>query len=325
VALWCRTARSLASLAVAVVLAVTVAACSSADPSPTVVPRNDEVLLLPRVEAGRGGWCITTKTRLAWQECGEWKALGGPIYAEDWTGGGISGRYVQTGIAVTNRTVAGLSVDGRGAIPTRTERVVPGGLRVAVVEVRYPGTHREVGLSAPSGLRFPQFAPLDQEGKPLRENRHPGVALALVQPGHAWRHPTNMPRGICGIEATNGAGLAPVEGFVVDRVIAYPGLAGPQWLSCADTVYRSETSQLLASVLLNGLHPGVAPADLPATSPVPGHDGVVRALGSEGEMVARRIPGAWLVVSGGRYLLQRLDVLDKLRATVRPVSPRTTL
>jgi hypothetical protein len=51
--------------------------------------------------------------------------------------------------------------------------------------------------------------------------------------------------------------------------------------------------------------------------PLSGHPGISQAPGTEGEIVARRIPGAWLAVVKGQGLAQRLTLLEHLSATVQ--------
>jgi hypothetical protein len=47
--------------------------------------------------------------------------------------------------------------------------------------------------------------------------------------------------------------------------------------------------------------------------PVPGHTDIYQAPGPEGELLGRRIAGAWLVVEKGQGLQQRLGFLEHLR------------
>jgi hypothetical protein len=50
---------------------------------------------------------------------------------------------------------------------------------------------------------------------------------------------------------------------------------------------------------------------------LPGRAGVYRAPVAEGEALARRVHGGWLVVANGRDARQREYVLSRLRAIVR--------
>jgi hypothetical protein len=70
-------------------------------------------------------------------------------------------------------------------------------------------------------------------------------------------------------------------------------------------------------VLIDAARPKATPAPLPAMKPLVGHPGVFKALGSHGPILARRIPRAWVVVSGGQSEQQRLSVLRQLYAVNR--------
>jgi hypothetical protein len=69
-------------------------------------------------------------------------------------------------------------------------------------------------------------------------------------------------------------------------------------------------------MLLDAAHPGVTPAPLPGMQPLVGHSGVFIGPGPESGELARRIPGAWLVVADGEDLAQRLVLLEHLQAKV---------
>jgi hypothetical protein len=72
---------------------------------------------------------------------------------------------------------------------------------------------------------------------------------------------------------------------------------------------------LEAAILLDAHRPGQTLGPIPDASAVPGHPGVVNVvLGSlPGDLTARRVGNAWLVVEGGASLAQRLEVLGALR------------
>ncbi|HWJ49893.1 MAG TPA: hypothetical protein VNR42_02675, partial [Solirubrobacteraceae bacterium] len=69
-------------------------------------------------------------------------------------------------------------------------------------------------------------------------------------------------------------------------------------------------------------HPGSRPAALPGMTPLAGRPGVYHSLLQGEALVARRVPGAWLLVKGGPDLHQRLRLLTHLRAAVHLKSPR---
>lgn len=91
--------------------------------------------------------------------------------------------------------------------------------------------------------------------------------------------------------------------------------------TCVSASYELAGWPLRATVLLSASHPGARPPSLMAMKPLPGHPGVFsvpevgESVGSETEQYARRVPGAWLVVSRAKPA-QRLALLERLRAVV---------
>jgi hypothetical protein len=109
------------------------------------------------------------------------------------------------------------------------------------------------------------------------------------------------------------------EGEVATRIRSYPQLIGHPLLACASITYiNHEENHLQAALLLNAVHPGAKPPDLPEMEPLAGHPGLFEAPGSGGEIVARRIPGAWLVVQEVDEigLTVPLEILKHLHARV---------
>jgi len=105
---------------------------------------------------------------------------------------------------------------------------------------------------------------------------------------------------------------------MVTEVPSFSGLIGRGFLSCASASYSLAGWPLLATVLVSASHPGAPPPNLPALKPIPGHPGLFEApgaAGEEGTLFARRVPGAWLVVSRAKAA-QRLALLDRLRVVL---------
>jgi hypothetical protein len=276
----------------------------------TQVVSHEQVLLLPPVEGGLAGWCIAIKPG----ECRSAGVFRGPIVAQ--AGRGESPPAVRVGIVLTTSEVAAVSVDGGPAIPTHADAALPDHLRVAVVEVRGEAP----GFGVPSRLRF---TPLDAKGDAIPQALELRGSLVFAISGRRWKKPANGPQGSCQIQASRLGGLVARGGFVAGRVKPDPGLILRPVLSCASTSYSLDNWSLKADVLLDATHPGATPVSLPAMKPLPRHPGVFQAvggtlggLGSHGQIVARRIPGAWLVVSEGSGVQQRLTLLEHLRATV---------
>jgi hypothetical protein len=74
---------------------------------------------------------------------------------------------------------------------------------------------------------------------------------------------------------------------------------------------------LEAAIVVDASSPGIRPAAIPEMKPVSGHPGVVQSRFVGGELVARRIPQAWLLVEGGSDPRERVIVLAHLSATTR--------
>jgi hypothetical protein len=213
---------------------------------------------------------------------------------------------------LTTSEVTAVSVDGGTPIPTTTNTTLPDGLRAAAVEVL-----RHNGLPG----HCPRLTPLDAHDKPIRREGKPGTPQAFQLPGTLhWRTPARPPRGACELAATR----LPREtvaylGDVATRIKPYSGLLGGGFLSCVDTVYvNHEEHHLTTAVLLNAAHPGATPPPLPGMKPLAGHPGIFEAPGSEGNVAARRIAGAWLVVEEEDRigLGVPVELLEDLHATV---------
>jgi hypothetical protein len=123
------------------------------------------------------------------------------------------------------------------------------------------------------------------------------------------------------------SGLSPIGGDVVGRVKGYRMFDTRAFQSCADTYYALGSSTLEAAVLLDAEHPGATPADLPYLERAPGGAGVFDApggimrgghAGASDNLTAERLPGAWLIVTGGSGPTQQLELLGHLHATIRP-------
>jgi hypothetical protein len=103
-------------------------------------------------------------------------------------------------------------------------------------------------------------------------------------------------------------------GRVVPTIVPLAHVAGRGLLSCADSEYSFAGSALDAAILLDAAEPGVTPVALPNATSVPRHPGLYSAPGWEGQILGRRIAGAWLVVEGGASAVGRERVLAHLHA-----------
>jgi hypothetical protein len=273
-----------------------------------------EVFLAPPVQGGSVGWCVvnTVATRMS----GNLVATGGgfgcpivltpgrPILDESWSGS--SPPPVLRGLVLTRSEVAAVSVNGGTPIPTRTEPGLPYGLRAVLLEMN--------GTTLMG--RPPELTPLSMSGQALTQPPMRPMPTAYGLETSGWKRPGHPKLGACKISATHVPGLTARWGRVVRHVRAISDLIGRPFLSCADTEYFFQNWPLDAGIVLDATHPGVPPAPLPLMKPAAGHPGYYQAPGGNGNVLARRIHGAWLLVEGGSGLQQRFVVLSHLRATI---------
>jgi hypothetical protein len=304
---------------------VCVSAClGAADPSRPLVRRhgesqragNEEVVLVPILAGGAAGWCATV---VAKEVVGCEPTRTRPILNEGCGPQEYSPHLIEA-YAVTTSHVAAVSIEGGSPIPTHAESVLPDGLRAVFVEI-----HSQRVLSR--RLPCPRFTPFDAAGKVLQPYPVVGMQLAFVLPGRlTWQSPAYPPSGDCAISMTRLPGVSPRRGSMATSIRSYPKLTGRAFLSCIDVKYhvfvpRGGERDVGATVLLDAARPGATPAPLPDMKPLPGHTTIFEAPSTGGEMVARRIPGAWLVAEeagegGSKGFRQPLRLLKHLHATV---------
>jgi hypothetical protein len=149
-------------------------------------------------------------------------------------------------------------------------------------------------------------------------------------PGAAADHP--LP-GACELGEHGLAGLTPQWGHVLAAIQPVADAEGELFLSCVDTEYFLHGWALDAAILIDARRPGQVLGAIPGAVAVADHPDVVNVALSgspRGDLSARRIGDAWLVVQGGRDLDQRLEALGALRITklslaAVPVSATATL
>jgi hypothetical protein len=279
-------------------------------PPPT---RRIELRVAPALEAGALGWeyieteagggggggCCSPLTHPA-QLLGASKDLGrgaGPWW---------------TGRVLTAPAVAAVSVEGRTPVPTRSGGL-PYGMRYAAVAVKSARATPVAFNARGRRITAAGFEPLPK--------RHEFEAPYAAR---AWTAPASPPAAPCELSASGSSGLSPVGGDVVGQVKGYRLFESRAFQSCADTYYELNSSTLEAAVLLDAEHPGAAPAALPDLTPAPGAANVFDAPGGimrggragSDNLTAERLPGAWLVVTGGSGPAQQLEVLRHLHATI---------
>jgi hypothetical protein len=138
-----------------------------------------------------------------------------------------------------------------------------------------------------------------RKGDTAVSSRRYATRVCTTRPAN-MAQPRASPPGVCTISVTELPGVSSRRGSLATRIRSYPELIGRAFLSCIDVGYHvfipgGGETDVTATVLLNAAHPGATPAPLPDMKPLHGHSAIFVAPSSGGEMVARRIPGAWVV------------------------------
>jgi hypothetical protein len=263
------------------------------------------------------GWCVAVSYGTPGQGssgCGGGRTSTGPIFATVGCEGSESRTFI---FVLATSEVAAVAVDGGAPIATFSNTTLPDGLRAAAVEVRGHEVHPKPGVR----LSCPKLTPLDASGAPILRRGRRGAPLFVRFPRRRWEEPRHPPRGVCQIAAAGlPPGIVSAEGEVASRIRAVHGLLGRAFLTCASSLYvYEEEHHLHSALLLDASHPGARPSPIPGMRPLAGHPGVFVAPGAEGDRVARRVPGGWLVVEeeDGIGIRVPLELLEHLRATIR--------
>lgn len=213
-------------------------------------------------------------------------------------------------MALTTSEVAAVTVAGGPRIPTRREDSLPDGLRMVAIEARLrPG---RVGGTT-DRLRF---TPLDSQGKRIAE-RLTNLRLAVFGlTTHVRPEPARPTADTCHIVQTKPVGgLSGTALTVLTQVRPQHDLLSGALMPCASQTYNAaglNGSPLMATILIDAAHPGRRPVSLPAMRSLQGHPGVFQAPSTKGEMLGRRTPGSWLVVTGGQDVQERVALLEDL-------------
>jgi hypothetical protein len=117
----------------------------------------------------------------------------------------------------------------------------------------------------------------------------------------------------CRIEGTSEESNMPVsQAESIIDVRPYKQLLRGAMLPCASLTFGGGASSTVATVLLDADDPGTEPAELPAAQVVKGHPGIVSEPANGGEILARRITGAWLVVTKATSIKQGIALLERI-------------
>lgn len=251
-------------------------------------------------------------------------AFEGPIVAEQLrphilvVGRGASARIL---IVLATSQVAGVSFEGYKRIATHADALLPDHMRGAVLELRGWTGEARTGESALRVLHMLDNIKIiawNKDGSPIARTIAMAPALTFGVPSRNWSRSQRAPRGVCSI-SVDGLDEASSfqQGTVMTAVRPHRNVRGREFVNCARVDYLLAGKWFVgADVLLDAAHPGATPARLPGIRPLPGHSGIFLGAGAEGKELARRIPGAWLLVTQGKDLAQRLALLEHLRATV---------
>lgn len=285
---------------------------------PIQVVGHAEVLLFPRLGAGESGWCVTT-TSIGASACPTFglPTLAGPIVLENWVGQSTSsGGPANEAVILTTSDVAAVRLPGYESVPTRVGAGLPQRLRFAVMELRGGADKQVLGISAPPPTPSSHFMALNARGQPISQSRALGPPLEFHLPRRSVTQSQQAREGVCRLHVAGTGGLVFNSGDVMMSVLPRPNVRGREFVSCSSATYNDNGWPLEVSVLLDAARPGFVPAPLPLMRPLASHSGVFHGPGAEGEMVARRIHGAWLIVGKGRGLSQRLMLLKDVQAKV---------
>jgi hypothetical protein len=325
----CEQALRCAAAAVAVACMLGVVACGSpqagivrvgAYPT-TEEPSREQVMLAPVLGAGEGGWCVTTTRGAAACPSAGAAVFRGPIVVEMWGGHGgafgsegssVSLAGVREGIVLTTSDVAAVSFEGGAPIPTHPGPALPKGLRGAVLDLRDSSQG-----TVPPRLPRARFVALNSKGKAIAESSAHGPPLQFRVPSRRWGRSEHPQIGVCTVEARKIAGLVSEGGAVMTAIRPHVDVRGREFVDCLQSNYMLERWPIEVDVLVDAMHPGSTPATLPALQSLAGHPAVYEGPGPESDTLARRIPGAWLLVAKGENLGQRLRVLEHLHVMIR--------
>jgi hypothetical protein len=255
--------------------------------SMSVRVKDQRMLLVPDLEVGAAGWCTLVIGHGYTCNAGR---IVVPIFEQGWSASGPP--QLTEGIALTTSEVIAVSIDGAKRIPTWSEPGLPDGLRAVAVEL--PGYRPQ---DDDHRFRRPQFTPFNRRGQRIRRRVTQVHLAAFGIQTTIMPEPAHAKVGACRIEELLVPGLVATRSVMISRVEPKKELLRGAMLPCASTVFESAGSSAVATILLDAGNPGSEPGTLPAAQPLRGHAGIVREPSAEGEIFARRSPGAWLVAS----------------------------
>jgi hypothetical protein len=165
------------------------------------------------------------------------------------------------------------------------------------------------------------LAAIGPDERVIRPRREASFVPAGVR---SWRNPARPSPGACALRYRGLPTLIPEWGSVVATIRPVRGPEGELFLSCADTEFSLHGWPLHAAILVDAHAPGRALVALPGAVPVKGQPGTVNiaVANPPGDMTARRVGNAWLIVQGGRDVAQRLLLLQHLHIEIARLATR---
>jgi hypothetical protein len=268
-----------------------------------------DIQIAPSIWAGQIGWCgaIGTGPRSSPLDSGIASCDATAPTATDPLFG-IAPGFVGRGLAyvLTGPSVAAVRIPGFGTVLTRADARLPYGFRAAVFNLRGP-------------TALARTVALNRSGQVIS-----GRSGLPVEPTRSWFAGQPSVAGACSLSARRDSPIELGSGTVVTSLRPARSIIGRAFLPCVEVdvglpAAGGTGSDFQAAVLLDAADPGALPAPLPGMEPVARHPGVFdRSTGDPAPIMslgasAERIGRAWLVVTGGRTLSQRLTVMNGLR------------
>jgi hypothetical protein len=271
-----------------------------------------DISVVPDLEPGDAGWCSYPRfwhpgrphqaTEIGAGTCAPALAGNPPVIL-----GGGENALLWT---IVSPQVAGVRVGPQGVIRPRSSPRLPNGWRAVVTF-----TTAFNPTSNPPRTPLPELIPLDRAGHriPLGDVRSlAAVPLRNVDPNHP-------PNGTCAIGGAHVAGLTR-QWEVVATALPHFGssVANGALFACAHSWYLSAPNApaISAAILLNARYPEQPAPPLPDLHPTATPGVFTEDGGSAGDITARRIGRAWLVVQGGTPRT-RANLLENLAGAVR--------
>lgn len=154
-----------------------------------------------------------------------------------------------------------------------------------------------------------RFVALNAQHEQIEQNDTPSPPLEFEVPSRSWNTAEGQGAGVCDVKATGMAGLSFTSGKVMSVLEPRHDVRGRELVSCLNASYLLAGWPIEVYVLLDAENPGTTPAVLPGMYQLAGHTGIFRTPGVEGEALARRASGAWVLVAKGQNTVQQLEVL----------------